>query len=338
MPESVALSILIVLLGGVMTGSFALPLRAVKGWAWEHAWLLYSLSGLIAVPWLFALFTVPDLLGVLRAAPQQTLVTTALFGFGWGVANVLFGLAVSLAGMALGFGIVSGLSAALGSLIPLVTLTPERLGTMSGWLVLSGVALTVAGVAVLATAGRRREQTQGASGVPGAIRMGILLAVISGLLAPMLNFTFAYGKPLIEQAVRQGAEASAAVNAVWAVGLTGGFLSNAGYSIFLLSRKRGWRVYRKSRGGLYWLLAAAMGVLFTGGIFLYGRGASGLGSLGPAVGWPVYQATMILTSSGLGALTGEWRGAGRDFLRMTGIGLALLVLAIMILGAGNRAT
>ena len=28
MPESVALSILIVLLGGVMTGSFALPLRA----------------------------------------------------------------------------------------------------------------------------------------------------------------------------------------------------------------------------------------------------------------------------------------------------------------------
>jgi len=335
MPESVWVAIVIVLIGGVMEGSFAVPMKFTRRWEWENIWLVYSVVGLVVIPWTAALISVPDLFAVYRAAPGATLMATAVFGFGWGVANVLFGISVPLAGMALSFAIVVGMSAALGSLIPLMTLTPARLTEPSGALVLAGVVLTLVGVLLLGVAGRAREKAAGQSGAARSITLGLVLCVIAGLLAPMLNFSMAFGNAIVEQAVERGASPGGAVNAIWTIALAGGFLSNAGYCVWKLAKNRTWSGFGKGPAS-YWLLAAMMGVLWTGGLLLYGRGASAMGSLGAAIGWPVFQATMIVVSSAAGALAGEWRGAGQRFLRVNSAGLATLVLAIIVLSIGNR--
>lgn len=335
MPESVWLAIAMVLIGGVMEGSFAVPMKFTRRWAWENIWLVYSVVGLAVIPWVAALIAVPELLATYRAVPGATIFSTAAFGFGWGVANVLFGVSVPLAGMALAFAIVVGMSAALGSLIPLITLTPARLTEPSGALVLAGVVLTLAGVVLLGVAGRAREKAAGQDSGARSITLGLALCVIAGLLAPMLNFSMAFGNAIVDEAVKQGASPGGAVNAIWAIALAGGFVSNAGYCVWKLARNRTWPVFRKGSAN-YWLLAAMMGVLWTGGLLLYGRGASAMGSLGAAIGWPVFQATMIVVSSTAGALSGEWRGAGPRFRRVNSAGLATLVLAIVVLSIGNR--
>ena len=79
-----------------------------------------------------------------------------------------------------------------------------------------------------------------------------------------------------------------------------------------------------------------MGVLFCAGFLLYGKGATLLGALGPVVGWPVFQATTIMVSTAAGAASGEWRKAGRRFVRLNLFGLAILVSAIVVLSIGNR--
>jgi L-rhamnose-H+ transport protein len=83
-------------------------------------------------------------------------------------------------------------------------------------------------------------------------------------------------------------------------------------------------------------LSAGMGVLWTSGILLYGWGASLLGSLGPSVGWPVFQAMIVVTSSVIGFAMGEWKNAEARLVRVAGIGLAMLVAAIVLLSIGNR--
>jgi len=88
------------------------------------------------------------------------LLVVMLFGAGWGVAQVFFGLAVDAIGIALTFSLVLGTSAAVGTLIPLVHLHPERLQTPAGHGVLGGVALVIAGVLVCAIAGRMREKAR----------------------------------------------------------------------------------------------------------------------------------------------------------------------------------
>lgn len=338
MTESVSLGTVLVLLGAVMQGAFALPMKRVRGWKWENIWLVYSIVGLLLVPGLTALMTVPGLSLVLQCVSTSVILKTALFGFAWGVGNVLFGLAVAEAGMSVSFAIVSGMSASLGSIIPLIALNRERLLQPSGIMIMIGVAMALGGVGIIGLAGRRREMNRGlAAGIPTSPTRGILLAVTAGLFGPMLNFSIAFGMNIVDEAVKHGATPTSGRDAIWLVCLAGGFLSNCGYAILKLARESTWRRFGDTatlRMDLF--LAALMGVLFTGGLLFYGRGAAALGGLGVAVGWPVFQCTMIITSTCLGALSGEWRGADSQFIKATVAGLAILLTAITILSVGNR--
>jgi L-rhamnose-H+ transport protein len=246
MSETAWIGIALVLLGGAMTGSFTLPMKIMRRWEWENTWLIYSVVGLLLLPWIAAFATCPSLTGALAATSAGTLSLTAFFGFGWGVANVLFGLSVALIGMALTFAFVSGMSAAFGSLLPLILLTPERMGTKGAYMILLGVALTVSGVASLGKAGRMREKVRQSAGSPQSMRIGLLLCVVSGLLAPMLNFGFVFGAPIAANAVKMGATQGNASNAIWAISLFGGFIANGGYAAFKLFRSGAWARYPKS--------------------------------------------------------------------------------------------
>ena len=341
MTETVWLGTLVVLLGGLMEGSFALPLKYSIRWSWENSWALYSLVGLVVIPCTAALATVPNLSSVYRSVPPDRLLLLLGFGFCWGIANVLFGLAVQMVGMAISFAIVVGMSAALGSLIPFLVLAPQRIGQTSGRLVLSGIALALCGVVLLGVAGKRRENAAIPKGLDGsadysATVKGILLCVLAGLLAPMLNFSYAFGSDVRVSAIQHGAHPAGATNAIWALALLGGFISNGGYCVFKLTRNRTWSKFRSSNTGNHWLLAALMGILWTGGILLYGWGATALGHLGPVIGWPAFQATMIVISSVWGGLYGEWRSSDPSVLSFNYLGLGTLVVAIGVLSIGNR--
>ena len=340
MPGTVSLALVLVVAGSFMQASFALPMKWAGGWAWENIWLLYSIVGLLAIPWLTAWLTIPHLLLLYHLVSGRALILAALFGFGWGIANVLFGLALPLVGLAISYAVIVGMSAALGSLIPLILSSRTRLFEQQGFMVLAGVALTLAGVLLVAIAGKRRERQVSAKTEPGVssrrVSIGLILCVLAGLLAPMLNYSFAFGADIRIRAIQQGAAPAQAVNAIWAICLLGGFVSNGGYSLVRLFRNSSWRRFTIHQTGRYYGLSATMGVLWTGGLLLYGWGASGLGTIGAAVGWPVFQATMIIVSSGLGIATGEWRNAKRPTFFINITGLCVLIAAIILLSLGAR--
>ena len=53
-------------LGGLASGSFYVPYRGVKRWAWETFWLAGGFFSWIIAPWFFALLMTRDLLPVLH--------------------------------------------------------------------------------------------------------------------------------------------------------------------------------------------------------------------------------------------------------------------------------
>ena len=142
------LGVLIAMLGGFMAGNCMMPLEYLRRWRWENAWFVFSLVALIVVPWTLALFRVPDLLGVYASFSIGAFIMPFLYGAGWGVAQVLFGLAVLRIGMALSFAITIGLGAALGAIVPILFRHPAVLKTPHGVVLLMGVFLMVAGVIV----------------------------------------------------------------------------------------------------------------------------------------------------------------------------------------------
>lgn len=132
MSTSLGWGLALVVLGGFLNGSFAAPMKKMPAWRWENTWLLYSLVGMVIVPVILGIATVPHLGGVYFAASWPTLFKVALFGFGWGVGSTLLGLGIERVGMALGFAIILGVTASVGSLLPLLVLSPGALWTRRG--------------------------------------------------------------------------------------------------------------------------------------------------------------------------------------------------------------
>jgi L-rhamnose-H+ transport protein len=120
------------------------------------------------------------------------------------------------------------------------------------------------------------------------------------------------------------------------VALFAGFLANAVYTFYLLSKNKTWSNFTTPGTGLGWVVGFLMAVLWTGGLILYGQGASSMGQLGSVLGWPVFMATLIIASSLWGFATGEWKGASSRAKGLMLAGLVVLMLASSMVGLVNK--
>src|SRR5438046_3714572 len=105
-------------LGGLASGSFYVPYRGVKNWAWETYWLVGGFFSWIIAPWLLALTMTRDLTQVLHEAPASALFWAYTFGVLWGLGGLTFGLTMRYLGMSLGMAVALGYTAAFGTLMP----------------------------------------------------------------------------------------------------------------------------------------------------------------------------------------------------------------------------
>ena len=106
----------------------------------------FLLTAYLILSWLIAVVTVPELKNVLLHTSRTTVTQTVLLGFGWALGAITFGLGVDYLGLALGFAVTLGLSAAIGTLVPLVVLSPESLMSSQGALILLGVVIMLIGI------------------------------------------------------------------------------------------------------------------------------------------------------------------------------------------------
>jgi len=335
MSGSIDLAIGLVLLGGFLQGSFALPMKRMTRWRWETTWLVYSVAGMLLLPWIMVFVTVPHFGLVLAGAPGATIAEVVLFGFGWGVGSTLFGLGISRVGMALSFAIILGITASLGSLLPLVVFHPNELFTPQGYALIAGLAIVVLGIVVCSVAGHRRERelsSQTTQRGGASFWLGLVICILSGIFSAMLNFSFVFGKDLQQAARAAGATQAMSSNLIWALALSAGFLANAGYCIYLLRKNRTWGVLTQADiSANYWLGAVLMGAVWFFGIAFYGMGATGLGDLGAVLGWPVFMAMNITAANVRGAATGEWKGASRRTYGYSWAGVLVLLVAIYVI-------
>jgi L-rhamnose-H+ transport protein len=329
-----------ILVAGVTQGAFTLPMKFVRRWKWEHLWLVYSVVAFFILPWVLAWVTVPHLGAVYANASTRILCLTALFGLGWGAGSVFFGLGVDALGMALGFSMMTGIYTALGALVPMIMLTPDLIWTKNGVLILAGNGITIAGVVIQAIAGdlrdKQAEKVEAHSLNPKiSFSAGLTICVLSGILSGMLNFSYAFGKPIAETAQQFGASKENGLNALWLVALPAGGILNAGYCVYLMMKRKSWALLYRGTAPVDWLHAWVMAVLWTGSVILYGWGADRLGRLGPSLGWSLWNALLIITTVVCGLLTHEWDGAKGRPLKLLLVGIALLIVATVVLGFGG---
>ena len=331
-PIGAALSIC----AGLMLGAFALPMKKVKVWGWEHTWLIFSLIALIVMPFIMAFVTIPDLPAVWAETNPRVLLAVAGFAALWGFASITYGLGVKLAGLAIANSIILGLNSAIGSILPIILYSPDRFLTGQGIGVTVAVAVMIAGIIMCARAGflrdRNRAQQSGEKeqAVKSDAKKGLLICFASGILGSSFNFAMINGKPIERIAVAHGASPSYATNATWPVALTAGCLVAVVYCLFLMIKNKNGRDFLAARTGINWLYSFLMALLWYGGVMVYGIAVTKLGELGASIGWAILQSVTVATGVGLGFVTGEWKGAVRKISRLLLVGLVVLIMGIVI--------
>jgi L-rhamnose-H+ transport protein len=345
MVPSLPIGIALTLLAGLMSGNCMLPLKFNRRWKYENTWLVFSVVSLVILPWALALGLVDHIFQTYRSLSLFQIAVPFLFGIGWGIAQVLFGISVVRLGLGLAYAIIVGLGALLGTLVPLFVQHRSQVDETALIEILAGVAVMIAGIALSTRGGQIRErhtiETEGRgpktdSLTPPANKYlgAVLLAILCGVMAPMLNFSFAFGQDIAHQAVVLGNTELHAAYAVWPVGLAGGLLPNIAYSLYLLQKNRTWARFTLDSPDIFW--AILMGALWMGAFALYGMSSSYLGALGTSIGWGLFQIFMIMTATLSGVVTGEWTRAPASSKLLLTSGFVCLAVATTLLAMGNR--
>ncbi len=331
-------------IGGLAAGSFYVPFRRVREWAWESYWLVNGVFAWLVMPWLVVLAVVPHWERLVQAAPANVLI--ACFGFGllWGIGGLTFGMAMRYLGVSLGMAVALGFCAAFGTLVPMLQQGQfsQIVAKASGLATLGGVALCVIGIAMCGQAGMLKERElspsqQRATVAEFHLGRGLMVAVVSGLLSACFAFGLAAGKPLAGLALAQGTPNlwQNSVALVFIMG--GGFTTNLLWCTFLH--------IRNSTSGDYidlakplannYMFSALAGVIWYSQFMFYGFGSTFLGPYDFA-GWSLHMAFIIVFSTLWGLRLGEWRGCGRRTLKRLAAGLALVVLSTMVIGLAAK--
>jgi L-rhamnose-H+ transport protein len=242
-------------LGGLASGSFYVPYRAVRRWSWETYWLVGGIFSWIIAPWIVALLLTNNLPGVLAATPGRTLFWCFFFGLLWGVGGLTFGLTMRYLGLSLGMAIVMGLCAAFGTLMPPIfdgQFVPKVLGTTSGRVILFGIGVCLAGLAIAGLAGIYKERAMPREEQQKAIeefnlRRGFLVALLSGVMSACFAYGLAAGDPIRSLTMHFGTPALWQGLPVLVVVLIGGFTTNFIWTVLLNIRNRSGHEYLASR-------------------------------------------------------------------------------------------
>ena len=330
------------MLSGACDGSYGVVMKVTKRWEWENIWLLFSMVALVFFPVGLALWSTPNLISIYRTVDPAVVWRTAVLGFGWGIGSVFFGLGLYLLGQSIAYTVMMGMIAVIGALVPMLVTNPDALATTGGAFIVASMLVTVAGVVLCGMAGKLRDEQS--HNVQAGVRpyrsfvAAYLVCLGGGVFSSMFNLAFHFGAPIAvatAQQIGQSSDSFRANSPIWALAMLGGFVPNAAYCVYLLSRNGTWGLFRRHQDGRYWLWAFAMGALFAAGITTYGIGASQLGKMGTTVAWLVFVATGILVANLWGIAWREWHGAPQRAVQSMQIGSLLLIVSIALVSYGN---
>lgn len=335
------LSILLMSIGSICAASFYVPIRKIKGWSWESYWLAQGIFSWIIVPILFAWITMPSgtLGNIIGQVSANTKLTAVFYGALWGIGGLTFGLTMRYLGVALGQSIALGLCAGIGTLIPPVITGQNLFASRSGILILIGVTVSIVGIAIIGYAGSLKsknmsEEDKKAAVKEFALKKGILIAILSGVMSACFNFGLTAGEPLRQAALENGANPLFAKNPVIVFVTLGGFITNFIYCVFLNIKNKTYKDYFSVSGSVLFnngIFAMLGGTLWYMQFFFMGMGESKLPAAMMAFSWSILMSMNITFSNIWGILLKEWKGAGKKTIIMLVSGLIVLVLSTFVI-------
>jgi len=340
----VLLGVFLHAIGGFAAGSFYIPFKKVRNWAWESYWLAAGVFSWIIAPWFVALLVVPGLFSVLAESPPSAIFWTYLFGVLWGIGGLTFGLSMRYLGMSLGYAIALGFCAAFGTIIPPIFKGEfaALLAQTSGWVTLAGILICLIGIAICGWAGVSKEKEMSDEKKKEVIKefnftKGVWVAIFAGIMSACMAFAIAAGKPIANLAFGEESTSLWKNTPTFVIVLAGGFTTNFLWCAYLNIKNRTAKDYLnadKAPLATNYIFSAMAGITWYLQFMFYGMGETRMGQYGFA-SWTIHMAFIIVFSNIWALIFREWKGASKRTHRIIILGIIVLIASISIVGWGT---
>lgn len=335
------IGLIIIAIGSLGQSSSYVPINKVKNWSWECFWLMQGIFAWLFFPFIGALLATPSGVSVseIFAAGGADVWKSVGYGVLWGIGGLTFGLSMRYLGIALGQSLALGTCSAFGTLIPAI-LKGDSLFEGNGLILLIGVSIAIAGIAIIGYAGalksRNMSEEEKKKAVKDfALKKGILIALLAGVMSACFNLGLEAGAPIKAKALELGASSLLALNPVILLVTIGGFITNASYCLFQNYKNKTFKDYT-SISGSNWvnnlLFCALAGLLWYSQFFGLGIGQSFFepDSVMMAFSWSILMSLNVLFSNLWGIILKEWKGSGKKTITVLIIGLLVLIISIIL--------
>ena len=353
----VILGVIFHFIGGFASGSFYIPYKKVRGWHWESYWIVGGIFSWLIVPPLAAWLTIPNFSNIISNTSTNILGATYFFGLLWGIGGLTYGLGVRYLGVALGSSIILGLCSVFGALVPSFYYDffpkagkdsfTDMVTSQWGRVVLLGVLVCIAGIAICGKAGVMKEKDLSAGRTNEENKeykfgLGLIVSIVSGVLSACFAFAIDAGKDMADRANALWKDVHPAQgeflfqnNVTYVIILWGGLTTNLIWCMILNARNKSFGDYTNSQTPLLrnYFFAALAGLTWFLQFFFYGMGESKLGN--GASSWILHMAFIILVANFWGIAVKEWKGVAKKTFTTVIAGIATIILSVLIVGYGN---
>ncbi|TWV13083.1 L-rhamnose/proton symporter RhaT [Bacteroidaceae bacterium HV4-6-C5C] len=333
------IGLLIIAIGSFGQSSSYVPINRVKGWSWENFWLVQGIFAWLVFPLLGALLAIPQGSSLFQLWASGGALAAMLYGVLWGIGGLTFGLSMRYLGVALGQSIALGTCAGFGTLFPAL-FAGKDLFHGDGLMLLIGVSVTLAGIAVIGYAGSLRsknmtEEEKKAAVKDFALTKGLLVALLAGVMSACFALGLEAGVPIKEAALSGGVAPLYAGLPVIFLVTFGGFLTNAVYCIQQNVKNKTGKEYLSVDSNVLInniLLCALAGGLWYSQFFGLEMGKSFLieSPVLLAFSWSILMSLNVTFSNVWGILLKEWKGVGSRTITVLILGLLILISSIIL--------
>lgn len=330
------LGLIIIAFGSLGQSSSYVPINKVKKWSWESFWLTQGIFAWLVFPLLGSLLTYPSISGLFEIWGAGEAIKSILFGVLWGVGGLTFGLSMRYLGVALGQSISLGTCSAFGTLLPALFGGTDLLHGQ-GLILLIGVSITLAGIAIIGYAGSLRaanmsDEEKRKAVKDFALTKGLLVALLAGLMSACFNLGLNAGAEIQAKAVAMGAKDIFALNPVIFLVTFGGFLTNAVYCIFQNIKNNTFSDYKISDKSLLLnnvLFCGLAGILWYSQFFALGIGQSFFADAPVMLlfSWSILMSLNVIFSNLWGMILKEWKGCNTKTIATLIVGLTILIFS-----------
>ena len=331
------LGLLIIAAGSFGQSSSYVPIRCVRAWSWENFWMVQGIFAWLVFPLVGALLSIPEGVSLISVLSSGGAWKSIMYGFLWGIGGLTFGLSMRYLGVALGQSIALGTCSAFGTLLPALFAGTDLLHG-DGLYLLLGVAITVAGIAVIGYAGSLKSRNMSDEAKREAVKdfaltKGLAVALLSGLMSACFALGLDAGAPVRERMLASGSTPLFAGLPVIFLVTVGGFVTNAAYCIFMNLRNRSGHEYLDVGGrqlAVNIFFCALAGGLWYSQFFGLETGKSFLkeNPVLLAFAWSILMSLNVLFSNLWGIILKEWKGCGRLAVAVLVAGLAILLFSV----------